>query len=1667
MRREALDAYLQRVEEERARDVIVPRRRRAGERAPASFAQRQLWLHARLAPGAPVYNESITIHRDGPLDVAALEQGLAEILRRHEAWRTTFAAEDGELWQVVHDPPPVRLPVDDLSELPPDEREREALRLATDDARRPFDLERGPLVRPRLVRLTRDRHRLFLALHHIVFDGVSIYGVLLPELAALHEAFAAGRRPALPEPPVQYADFAAWQHAWVESVEAARQLDFWRARLADAPGALPLPVDRPRPAAQTFAGAMERLAIPPALADALKAAGRREGATFYMTMLAAFATVLHRYSGHDDIVLGSVTSGRKRPEVEALLGYFVNPVALRLDLSGDAPFTELLRRVRDAVLDALANDGIPFERVVAAVRPDREAARNPLFQVMFSMEPAATPPAGWRITQPDVETGASKMDLYLEMEEQAGRVAGRFFYSTDLFDAATIRRMAGHLSTLLEGIAADPTRRLLALPLLTPAERHRLLVEWNRTEAPYPATSTVHEVFAAAARRDPRRVAVVHESRRMTYAELDARASGLAHRLRALGVGPDRRVAVAMERSPELIVALLAILKAGGAYVPLDPSYPPGLLRFMLDDADAAAVITDSRLLRRLPEARPVTVCLDAIGAEALAAAGAPRSHAGPDHLAYAIYTSGSTGRPKGVAVPHRAVLRLLFGADYVSLGPDEVLLQAASVSFDASVFEIWGALLHGGRLVLFPERVPTPAALREIVRREGVTTLWLTASLFNEVMDADPGALAGVRQLLTGGEPLSAPHVRRALERLPGTRLVNGYGPTETCVFACCHAIVEPPGGSSVPIGRPIANTRVYVLDRAMQPVPVGVLGELHVGGPGVARGYLRRPDLTAERFVPDPYGVSGERLYRTGDLARWRADGTIEFAGRMDNQVKIRGFRVEPGEIEAVLGEHPGVLRATVTTTTRGGDRALVAHVVPRPGQAVPAHALRQHLADRLPPHMVPSSFVILDALPLTPSGKVDRRALPAPAPERGDIVAPRDPLEAALARRWEDLLGVRPVGVTDDFFQLGGHSLLAVRLVRQIEELCGVTLPLATLYARTTVESLAAAIVEGDHGSFAEPVVTLNGGGTRPPLFFFHGDLDGGGFYCVRLARHLGPDQPLHVVHPLGLRGGDVPPTIPEMAEAHVRALRAVQPAGPYRLGGYCNGGLVAFETACRLEREGERVDLVALVAAVPDTRLAWLDAALGALPGREGAGRWVGRARTVLDRLRQSAPAGRARVLLATALRLASRDAAGRRPPAPPPSFSRYPELYDAYFDAVRSYVPRRCEAPLVVLWPAGQPRVGADDGTLGWGRLASSVRVESLPGDHNTIVTEHVALVAGRLAEPLAMLRGTAVEAPTPRAGRPRPRGRRALAALVRRGALSIARPLVRAAVATGPGLRAVNAAHARLPLAHKRRFFHYFGEEPIRLEGAWTATIAGRRLRLPLHQEFALSWSAVLAFEGYDVEVHAFYEALLRSPAPPRAVLDVGANHGLHSLKFLAHGARVVSVEPNPACHAYLREACALNGLACEIAPVALGEHPGTVELAIPDGLTYLATTTPGVRDRWASATEVATLGVPQTTVDDLVAARGLVPDLLKIDTEGNELAVLRGARRTLASARPLVVFESWRGDGNRKPIFEALDAAAYGVDALRFPHRAPEPMSPETFLASPATNFVAFPRRP
>jgi amino acid adenylation domain-containing protein len=1167
----------------------IPRCAREGA-LPLSIGQQQIWLVSQLIRDVPVYNERMTLHLPGPLNIAVFERSFNEILRRHEAWRTCFPIEDGLPVQRICAYQPLTFPVIDLRGLPETAREAEALRLATENANKPFDLAHGPLLCPLLVLLSKTDTRFFLTLHHMIFDGFSLYQVLLPQLRALYDAFLAGQSAPLPELPIQYADFAVWQREELQKKTLASHLAYWKQQLAGASSTLNLPSDRPRPLVASYRGGMYPFALSRELTDALKALSQREHVTLFMTMVAAFQSLLHRYSGQDDILIGTTISDRRRPEVQNLLGLFLNTVVLRGNLAGNPSFRDLLRQARKVTLEAQMHQDVPFDVLVQELQPERHAGQHPLFQVMLAFEPPLpSHPSGWTITAMDVKMNISQFDLYLELDERPEGLIGRFEYSSDLFDEATIVRMFGHWQTLLQGIVVHPDRCLSDLPLLTPAERQQMLVEWNATATTSPQDQCLHQLFEAQAARTPDAPALLFASQQMSYRELNEKVQQLAWYLQHQGVGPDVPVGIYVERSLDMLVALLGILKAGGAYVPLDPAYPQERLAYMLQDSQALLLVTQQKLLERLPAQCPPAICLDSewqtIAASAQQGSQEVLHKISPEHLAYIIYTSGSTGRPKGVQIPHQAAVNLLLHMQqYLEISDQDLFLGITSLSFDTAVAELFLPLITGARLLL-----ETRETLTDGVALLGEITTWhptmiqATPATWRMLLDAGLSTLQRTR-IISTGEALDR-ELRDRLLALQPAAFWNLYGPTETTIWSTAHRIT----GQTEPlvIGRPIANTQTYILDAHRLPVPTGVPGELYIGGAGLACGYLHQPELTAEKFVANPFSDDPtSRLYRTGDLVRYLPDGTMEYLGRIDDQVKIRGLRIELGEIEYVLRQLPEIRAAVVVAREeKPGDKRLVAYLTTASEeQQLTVERLVKVLKEQLPDYMLPSAFVRLDALPLTPNGKVDRRALPAPnstlATSGESFVAPTQLVHYQLQQIWEELLEVRPIGIRDNFFYLGGHSLLAARLLNRIEQSFGKKLSLATLFAGPTIEQLANALQTEEQGSRV-PVIPLQVNGSRRPFFYLHGNWNSEAFYCYALARHLGPDQPFYALEPYHFEGLCVPPTIEAMAAAHLEAIRAVQPEGPYVLGGFCNGGLVAYEMARQLQAQGEQVETLLLI------------------------------------------------------------------------------------------------------------------------------------------------------------------------------------------------------------------------------------------------------------------------------------------------------------------------------------------------------------------------------------------------------------------------------------------------------------------------------------------------------
>jgi amino acid adenylation domain-containing protein len=1081
---------------------------------PLSFAQERLWVMDRLSPGLAAYNIPIAMTLDGPLEVEALQRALTEIVRRHGALRTTFqqgsGPQDDQPVQVIHPPATVPLPLEDLSgEADPLATARARAR---EEAATPFDLSVGPLLRARLFHLGPERHAALVTLHHIVSDGWSM-GLLVEEVGRLYAAYSTadadaatetatgeGRPPVLPELAIQYADFAVWQRGWLQGAVLEDHLAYWRQQLAGVPN-IELPTDRPRPAVQTFRGAIEKIRVPAATVSALSALGRAEGATLFMGLAAVFATLLGRLTGQRDFALGTPVANRTRAEVEPLIGLFINTLVLRADLGpgqGNEPtFREVLQRLRRVSVEAFNHQEVPFEKILEQLQPERDPSRQALFQVMLALQNAGRQRAragALELGHLETAEGVAKFDLTVNLSETtaegpgAGGLVGTFEYNTDLFDRTRIQRWVRHFHALLAGItategaasgaASGADRPLGALPMLSAPERHQLAQEWNDTRRPYPRDATLHGLFSAAA-EDPDAVAVVLEDEEIPFEEIDQRANQLAHYLRAKGVRQDTLVALCAERAWDLMVAILGILKAGGAYVPLDPSYPAERLRFILEDTAAPVLVAHDHLLQQLPEL-PATLEVVRLDGDWPEIGGCsfepPDSGVTADHLAYVMYTSGSTGRPKGVRITHRGVVRLARNDEYLDISQGSTVLQIATLAFDASTIEIWCALANGdrgGKLVLFPGDKATLGELATVLDEGGVTSAHLTTGLFQQMVEENLEGLAGLNHVLTGGDVASPIHFRRFLEAYPGKRLTNAYGPTENSVITTFRAFTQADQvGAPVSIGRPIPQTTAHVVDRKLRPMPLGCLGELVTGGDGLARDYLNRPALTAERFVPDPFSDQpGARLYRTGDLVRLRADGEFEFVGRSDHQVKVRGFRIEVGEIEAVIAQHPEVTACAVVVRHDGGpagtEKRLAAFVV-APETVVAA--MRDYLKDRLPEYMVPTLFVALEALPLTTNRKIDRKDLirrPVTGSEAAVLAAqytaPRNATEERLVAIWEELLGRERVGVEDDFFALGGHSLLATQMASRVEGQFGVAISLRQLFEAPTIAALAE-VLEG---------------------------------------------------------------------------------------------------------------------------------------------------------------------------------------------------------------------------------------------------------------------------------------------------------------------------------------------------------------------------------------------------------------------------------------------------------------------------------------------------------------------------------------------------------------------------------------------------------------------------
>ncbi len=1312
--------------------------------AAASFAQQRLWFLDRLDPGRPWYNIATAVHLSGPIHLDALRRAFHALVCRHESLRTIFGEVDGRPVQVIASAPlDCTISVLDLSQ----DRNAEinALKQARNEAFRPFDLAKGPLFRVSVFKVGLDEHLVLVTTHHAVSDGWSI-GILVREVAALYESIRLGNPSPLPPLPVQYADFADRQREWLEAGHLDDQLAAFKNVLMGVP-ALDLPVDRPRPALPSGRGGERTRLYSKTLAEQLRAIGRAEGATLFMTLLAAFQALLGRYSGQTDFAIGSPVAGRGESKTEGLIGFFVNTMVVRADLAGEPTFRDLVRRVRVATVEAYAYQDLPFEQVVAAVDPRRDPSRTPLFQVMFALQNASLPDvqtAEIRLRPIRLGTVSSKFDLTLAVAETEEGLDATLEFSADLFEAATVDRMLAHFGRFLESAVAEPDLPVIDLPILTDAERIEL-AQWNETGADLPALC-VPQLFENQAAQTPEATALGFEGKSLTYAALNAQADRLARQLRTLGVRPGVLVGLCVERGLEMVVGLLGILKAGGAYLPLDPAFPAARIELMLDQSNVSVLVTQSALKNQFKKVASL-VCLDEEPFEFVESEAA---EATTDDLAYVIFTSGSTGTPKGVMIPHSALTNFLLSMRREpGFAASDTLLAVTTLSFDIAALEIFLPLISGGRVEIVSREVAADGLrLADAIESSGASVLQATPATWRLLLESgwtgDPDLT-----ILCGGEGMSRDLARRLLSK--SKAVWNVYGPTETTVWSTLMRVES--GTGSVPIGRPIANTSAYVLDRRRNPVPVGVTGELYLSGAGLARGYLGRPDLTAERFHVDPFASAKDaKMYQTGDLARFRPDGVLECLGRTDGQVKIRGFRVELGDVEAALASHPDVVSAAAKAIDdASGFQKLIGYLVVQ--NELDITGLRGWLKERLPDYMMPSFYLKIDALPMTPNHKVDRKSLPDPdgieVMEAGPVIAPRDEVESRLVKVWEDVLQVTAMGVNQSFFDLGGHSLLAIRLLGKIEEEFGRRLPLASLFQGPTIEEqahvLRAEAPKSSNGPWS-PLVGIRREGDKTPFFCVHPA--GGIVYCFQdLARQLGGDRPFYALQAAGLEGVQAPfEDFTAMAARYVEAIRTVQTEGPYHLGGWSLGGVIAFEMARQIVDSGDNVGTVALfdswaptvlVRSTNDAQkvLAEEVAALGLFDGEDLIGGlddlafvlgqfppeivedFDGDALRMIAHLRDlPADARRAFVLRAFQLDLVYHLETG------PEQVERLWKVLRANLIAGSKYEPKIYPGRIVLFRAGDAKDAPSTDPRNGWGSLVSGeIHVHEVPGDHTTIL----------------------------------------------------------------------------------------------------------------------------------------------------------------------------------------------------------------------------------------------------------------------------------------------------------------------------------------------------------
>ena len=1322
---------------------------------PLTFNQEGLWFLDQLAAKSSTYNISAARKIVGNLNLVVLEKCIAEIVKRHEILRTSFRMINGSAIQVINTDVTVLLSVIDLQVLPEKEQLLKVQYLANQEAQQSFDLTTAPLVRFKLLKLGSESYILLLTIHHIISDVWSM-GIIIQELATLYKAFIAGQPSPLPKLALQYADYAYWQRQWLTNELLEEQYNYWQKQLAGAPNLLILPTDRPRPSAHTFHGSLLYFQLDKKLTQELKQLSQQTAATLYMTLLTAFMILLSYCSGQKDILVGSPIANRNISDLNLLIGFFVNTLVMRGNLLDNPTIQEMLERVKKVALDAFAHKDLPFGKLVEKLCPERNQSYNPLFQVCFVLQ--NTPIGklnlpGLSISSLNLDRDAAMFDLTLSMEETESGLQGYWEYNSDLFDVGTIEQMFRHFKILLKQIVANPQQKIHDITVLSEAEVYQQLISWNLTQASYPEDKTIHQLFEEQASKTPNNIAVVYENQYLTYQELETRANQLAHYLQKQGVETDTLVALCLNRSLDTVVAILGVLKAGGAYLPIDPNYPQERLSFMVEDSQVTHAIATQASIKRLSTQITSSICLDTDN-ESIAAQPShpPISKATPSNLAYCIYTSGSTGKPKGALLEHRNVVRLLVNDELqFTFADGDVWTMFHYYGFDFSVWEMYGALLYGGKLIVVPQELTRdPAGFLELIIREKVTVLNQTPTFFYNLMQEilkQPQVDIALRYIIFGGEALHPIQLKAWKQAYPNIKLINMYGITETTVHVTFKEITEREIEENVcNIGIPIPTTTTYIMDSQLRLLPVGVPGEICVGGDGVSRGYLNRDELTATRFVQNPYKPQ-ELIYRSGDLAKLLPNGEMIHLGRMDHQVKIRGFRVELGEIQNHLLKLASVSEATVVAKKLRStdDLEILAYIVPTTS-GISVTELRNHLTEALPYFMMPSAFVILDKMPITSNGKVDHNALPVPDMStfnKGkNFVPPRDFLEMQLVQIWEEILQVHPVGVQDNFFEIGGHSLLAVRLMAHVQDKFGKNLPLSILFQGATIEGLASILRQQEETQQWSPLVKIQTKGSKPPFFCVHPI--GGNVLCyASLAHYLGNEQPFYGLQARGLIGKQKPRmTIEDMAADYLEAIRSVQPEGPYYLGGWSFGGIVAFEMAQKLHSWGEQVALLALIdtqAPIVQLLQSEIDDVMIAVLLAKDLGGNFGKTIPICEaKLQQLEPETQINYILEEA-----KQAAIISPDTNLEQIKQILQVYQANIQAFFKYAPKVYPNRIVLLRASESMSPTQDfllkrfsefkqDKLLGWQQF-SAIEVHSLTGNHYSILSEsHIHNLADKL-----------------------------------------------------------------------------------------------------------------------------------------------------------------------------------------------------------------------------------------------------------------------------------------------------------------------------------------------